>query len=292
MAAGHGCAGAPAGCVCVPGHVRVVSHCARFAGVSALEAELRALRLQTESTSAQLDALRDRVTHVLPVAVQQHAARCLFQMRLHGDGSSVGVGVFFKSGLAVTACHNLANVRVGAAVFGRVINCDDTEVELVFSVAVRNEALDAALLTCTTAYEHFLEPYTGVPAELICCNMALCAFQTAIQEELPEFKQRIGVFYALCSKLSANNTHMVYQSTSWAGDSGASLLLFDGQLVGIHLGIVNDLQRLKEQVLGADDVLAELASSVNALIDGQSQGCIALLASAFPDMPQVAGNVG
>ena len=238
----------------------------------------------------ELEALRGRVTHVLPVAVQQRAARCLFQLRLRGDSSCVGVGVFFKAGLAVTACHNLADARVGATVFGRVINCDDTEVELEFLVAVRNEALDAALLTCTTAYEHFLEPYTGAPAELTCSNIALCVFQSAIHEELPDFRHRFGVFYAVCTKLSANKTHVLYQSTSCAGDSGASLLLFDGELVGIHLGVVNDLQRLKEQALGVDDALAELASSVNALIDGQSQGCLALLASAFPEMPQVAAG--
>jgi hypothetical protein len=78
---------------------------------------------------------------------------------------------------------------------------------------------------------------------------------------------------------------MLYQSTSWAGDSGASLLLFDGQLVGIHLGIVNDLQRLKEQASTVRNRLDELASSVNSLIEGSSTGCLALLASALPEIP-------
>jgi hypothetical protein len=181
--------------------------------VAALEAALRELQLATQAQRAELADLRERTTHLLPVSIQQLAARCLFQLRLTRDGSCVGVGVLFKRQLAVTAGHNLGrDAAVGSPVFGRVINHDDTEAELEFEVAVRNNALDVALLHCTTPYEHFLEPYTGMPAELLCSNMALCAFQSAIHEELPEFKhRRIGVFHALCSKLSTNNTHLLYQ---------------------------------------------------------------------------------
>jgi len=256
-----------------------------FPGFDALTLAVHELTAATEAQRTELQMLRERSTHVLPLSVQAHAARCLFQLRIVREECSVGVGVFFETSRAVTASHNLGRVTVGGSVYGRVIEQDDTETELQFVVAARDDALDAALLTCTIPYPHFLKPYAGPPSELTGGHMALCAFQSAIQEELPEFKHRIGVFHALCCKLSTHNTHMVYQSTSWVGDSGASLLLLDGLLVGIHLGIVNDLQRLKEQALTGDDALADLASSVNALIDGQSSGCIALLASAFPTVP-------
>jgi hypothetical protein len=151
---------------------------------------------------------------------------------------------------------------------------------------VRDRQQDAALLQCEDeAYAHYLEPYTGDVEELVSAHMALYSFQSAIHEQLPEFSQRLGIFHATCSKLSTHKTHALYQSLSWAGDSGTSLLLHDGRLVGIHLAVVNDLEQLTEQEQSLDDAVTQLASSVRSLIAGTSHGCIALLAGAFPRMP-------
>ena len=44
--------------------------------------------------------------------------------------------------------------------------------------------------------------------------------------------------------LSAHQTHALFQPLSWPGDSGASLLLHEGLLVGIHLAVLNFLTLL------------------------------------------------
>ncbi len=127
-----------------------------------------------------------------------------------------GVGVFFQHGFAVTADHNLRDTPCDARVFGRVVDRAGVVTELTFRVAVRDRRKDVALLHCEDeTYAHFLERHTGDADELVTAHMALCSFQSAIQEELPEFSHRIGVFHAQCSKLSTHKTHALYQSLSW-----------------------------------------------------------------------------
>ena len=229
------------------------------------------------------------MSHALPLPVQQLAARSLFQLRLGSESGAavVGVGVFISRGVAVTADHNFPQeAQRGARVYGRVIDLSGRVTELTFTLAVRDRLQDAALLQCEDdAYAHFLEPHTGDADELLSAHMALCSFQSAIHEQLPEFSLRLGIFHATCTKLSTHKTHALYQSQSWAGDSGASLLLHDGRLVGIHLAVVNDLEQLAEQEQSLDEAVAELATSVRSLIAGTSHGCIALLAAAFPSLP-------
>ncbi len=152
---------------------------------------------------SELQSLRERVSHVLPLSVQERAARSLFQLRLlpEQDAEIKGVGVFFQHGVAVTADHNLGETRRGVRVFGRVVDRAGVVTELTFRVAVRDSSMDVALLRCEDeTYAHFLELHTGDADELVTAHMALCSFQSAIQEELPEFSHRIGVFHAQCSK--------------------------------------------------------------------------------------------
>jgi len=54
----------------------------------------------------------------------------------------------------------------------------------------------------------------------------------------------MGFFRASLSMLSAHQTHALFQLLSWPGDSGASLLLHEGLLVGIHLAVLNFLTLL------------------------------------------------
>jgi len=120
--------------------------------------------------------------------------------------------------------------------------------------------------------------------------MALCSFQVALEADLgADFEGTscsLGVFRASLSKLSAHKTHALYQSLSWPGNSGASLLLHDGLLVGIHLALVNDLELTFDQEQSLEDYVDALASSVRQLVAGTSHGCVALLAHAFPEPPR------
>jgi len=159
---------------------------------------------------------------------------------------------------------------------------------LELKVVVRNASLDAALLRCRSDCPSFVS--IRRLAELITAHMALCSFQVALEADLgADFEgtsSSLGVFRASrLSKLSAHKTHALYQSLSWPGNSGASLLLHDGLLVGIHLALVNDLELTFDQEQSLEDNVDGLASSVRQLVAGTSHGCVALLAHAFPEPP-------
>ena len=240
--------------------------------------------------SAEVARLTERAQYVLPRTVQDAASRSVFLLRLGSDADgAVGTGVFFHRGLAITANHNLASLQPGDACFGTVLT-DAEPAQLQFSVVLRDAGMDAALLRCRSDYGHFLERYDGPPQDLVSRNLALVAFQPALQGELHEFRSiSMGVFHALPAKLSRHSTHALYQSTTWSGYSGAALLMFDGKPAGIHLAIVNELQAAMEQAGSLDQRVSELESSVNSMVSGASQGCLALLSCAFPADPVPGG---
>ena len=84
-------------------------------------------------------------------------------------------------------------------------------------------------------------------------------------------------------KVSAAQHHLAYSCTTWGGDSGGALLLHDGQLVGIHLALVNALHETIDRKVAVEDGLDSVEESLNELLRGVSNGCVALLASQFPE---------
>ena len=232
--------------------------------------------------------LQLRADYLLPPAVLAAASRSVFLLHLGEAAPATGTGVFFERGVAITADHNLGDLRVGDACYGTVpgVRGRAPAARLRFRVAHRHRRRAAAVLRCDHDYEHFLERYTGPPSGLVSRQLALVSFQYAIQGELEAdpnsmFDASVGVFTAMPAKLSARETHALYQSTTWAGDSGAALLMLDGQLAGIHLAVVNDLKSRMEQAASLDERVADLESSVNSMISGASAGCLALLSNAF-----------
>ena len=111
-------------------------------------------------------------------------------------------------------------------------------------------------------------------------TLALCAFQTAIQEHAPEFGCRMGVMPATAVRVSPHERHLLYACTTYAGDSGGALLMHDGQLVGIHLEFVNALRENLARKVDVTERLTDVEESLDELMAGAGQGtCVALLAT-------------
>lgn len=180
----------------------------------------------------------------------------------------------------MTANHNLpADVRVGQRVYG-VVHSDGRETLLELEVLRRNESLDSALLSCS-GFSHHLPLFTGSVDTLRSAGMALCTFKLDIEEQLPEFIRSLAVMPAFGVDVGKHGRHLVYTSTTWAGDSGSALLLHDGALVGIHLGVVNSVRESIRRKTDLEERLDDVESSVNDLTASVAQGCIALLSSTF-----------
>ena len=253
--------------------------------------QLVALQRRHERAEQQreLQQLRGRVSRVLSLEAQQKACECVFTLHMKRRGSPVGVAVFYGNGAAATADHNLpAGTKVGSVVFGMLHSGSWSGRPFSLAVSTRNDTLDLATLRCCSGShpKAYLESIgVGSLDSLQGQTFALCAFQTAIHEELEEefgSDLTMGVMQATGIKISSHGRHMVFSSLSFSGDSGAALLLYDGQLVGIHTGIVNELKERMRTSTDFGERLSEAENSLAELVRGVAQGCVAVLATQFP----------
>ena len=77
---------------------------------------------------------------------------------------------------------------------------------------------------------------------------------------------------------------MVYECNSWPGDSGASLALYHGEVVGMHQEGVNSIKDIVERKRTHDEQLTMHEESLESIARSVAQGAIALLASSFPQV--------
>ena len=223
-----------------------------------------------------------RGVRLLSVEALQLARRSVFTVALSRQGAAVGVGVFFKPGGAVTANHNFPDAaRVGQVVYGVVHDLSGGQTLLELCITQRDAALDSAFLSCPAYSSYYLRPFTGELSTLQSTGMAVCTFKLAVEEDLPEFVRSMAVMPAFGVDVGKRGHHLVYTSTTWAGDSDSALLLHDGELVGIHLAVVNSVRESLRMKTDVGERLDDLESSVNDLISSVAQGCIALLSSTF-----------
>ena len=254
--------------------------------------QLRAELLRAERELAELRdeqrRLSARIGRIITLEALHNAERCVFVLSLKDgrDWRVDGVGVLCGSaGNAVTAAHNLtaAKASPGARVHGKVY-ADGAATGLQLEVVRVDRQLDVATLRVVTplAYPHFLECCQSLPDDVPGgTTLALCAFQTAIQEHAPEFGCRMGVMPATAVRVSPHGRHLLYACTTYAGDSGGALLMHDGQLVGIHLDFVNALREHLSRQGSVAERLTDAEESLDALMTGAGQGtCVALLATS------------
>ncbi|KAF0717999.1 Aste57867_1963 [Aphanomyces stellatus] len=151
----------------------------------------------------------------------------------------VGMGVFLSPTLAVTFDHNLtAKHTVG----GRVTLALKDDVMDAIEVVARNSELDFAILR---AFEprSFIAPWNGSPDALESrYDLVLASLRLGIDEYQAPYQGKLGFAPAACIAISHHKRHIMYSCPTYAGDSGAALVLKDGLLVGIHLKTINALR--------------------------------------------------
>ena len=71
--------------------------------------------------------------------------------------------------------------------------------------------------------------------------------------------------------------HFLYQSSTYAGDSGGALTLADGNVIGMHLEGINACRERRRTATTTSDKLKQCEDSIDGLIEGTAQGCLGLL---------------
>lgn len=123
-----------------------------------------------------------------------------------------------------------------------------------------------------------IDALTGAP-------LVLCAFQIGVQKDLPEFRQgtqiELGLMPAYGCKLSSYRHHLLYDVRSWCGDSGAALVMYEGEVVGMHISAANTLVDQLDRDKTVDEQLTDVAESLAAAASSTPQASVALLCHVF-----------
>ncbi|KAL0052530.1 hypothetical protein WJX82_003467 [Trebouxia sp. C0006] len=219
-----------------------------------------------------------RISYFISPQAQNLVRAAVFYI-IDQDRNGVGVGVFFSKSKAVTADHNLtASQVVGTKV---VMQIPELHEELTMTVSARDTEMDYAILQSSTDHA-YLPVYDDPPEQLVGADLVLAGYCIGIEEYAPMFSRRLGFTKADTITLSNHNNHLFFRCTTFAGDSGAALILMDGCLVGIHQEAVNALRERLQHAKLVKDMLSEVELSIDAVVNrGVAQGCCALLSSVF-----------
>lgn len=220
--------------------------------------------------------------------------RSVFLLQDQSDPKPVGVGVFFAPRLAVTADHNLLETTREGSKVTATFGCDSPRYRETLELVVvhRCSASDFALLQAIHEQPACLAPYTGLTEHLLARNVALCCYQLEIAPELePTFgtEPSLGTMRGTVVKLSPHQNHLIVQSDSWPGDSGAAVIVSDGQLVGILTEGVNSLRDKIERLSTVEERLNEVELSVAQAARSVASGCIVLSHKVFVERAQQLG---
>ena len=258
---------------------------------------------------ARLNWLEEQVSYPLisPKAREKiEAASCV----LLRDDKPIGSAFFIAERVCLSCNHNLDDFEEGQQVTARQPSGGE---QLLLTVSQRNTDLDYATLRSEQRHD-FVTYSRGAPAKLVGNQIALCSFQISWEQELgddypPAFSvMRVRNLYctpdllvaALLSlnqiyqgslymqgtamRISRRGHHMVYECNSWPGDSGDSLALYDGEVVGIHLDGVNSIKEIMERKHTFQERMTEVEESLESGARSVAQGAVALLATSFPQV--------
>ncbi|RLN02691.1 hypothetical protein BBJ28_00016351 [Nothophytophthora sp. Chile5] len=215
---------------------------------------------------------------ILPETREKVAKAVFVIVEEDRDRAGIRLGVFFSPTLAVTCAHNLTEQqRVGSLVY-LALKEEMANVEVV----ARNSELDFAILKSSEP-RSFIAPWSGSPDDLESrCDLVLASFRLGIDEYRAPYSGKLGFAPAACISISRRKRHLVYSCPTYAGDSGAALIVKDGYLVGIHLETINALRENLDRKKIIKDRLNDVEESLDNIVrSGLAQGCSGLLVHEF-----------
>lgn len=216
--------------------------------------------------------ISQRVGSILDDDTRKKILSSVFALSLSDKFSPIGVCFFIHPTIAVTCHHTVDTKQLNDFVWAK----NEAKEKLKLKIIDVNPKHDFAFLSIVGQKKapSTLTLLPSVPA--IGSQFVVASYQIGIMEELKEFKLSVGVAQGIVQKVSKN--HFVYQSSTFAGDSGGALTLIGGNVIGMHLEGVNQARERISHVTGVNDRLDETELSIDSLVRGTAQGALALSA--------------
>lgn len=158
-------------------------------------------------------------------------------------------------------------------------------------IGTRSKKYDYALLHCSvdkhSDHLNVRRLRGNLMDETMGAPLSLCVFQTGMQNELVHFRQgihlEIGLMPAYGCRLSDKPHHLLYDVRSWAGDAGTAVVLFDGEVVGMHVEVADALMEQLDRDQLSDHQMQDVAESLAAAAANTPQSGVALLCHVFAE---------
>ncbi|CEG49550.1 Trypsin-like cysteine/serine peptidase domain [Plasmopara halstedii] len=172
-----------------------------------------------------------------------------------------------------------ANANKAIAMVSVRATNNDQEVVIQLRVVYRNTGLDFAILQ-SNHQRPFMKPWPGNPVNLRGCNLVLASFRIDMDPYQLMYQNEVGFTPASGVTVSSDQSHLLYWCATFAGDSGAALVMKGEYLVGIHEEVINALpEHSKSGTRSSKRRKIDFARAVT--VGGLAQICSALLVHTF-----------
>lgn len=106
----------------------------------------------------------------------------------------------------------------------------------------------------------------------------MAGYQVGLNKDLKDFDLEKGLGLSPGYVLKVGARHFLHTCPAFKGDGGSAIIISDGQVVGIHIEAVSEVQKM----LDMDALeLESVGESITELIKAHHSGSVALLPSAM-----------
>lgn len=199
------------------------------------------LSTDIQAIGARLASLERRATHVLDEKTEKllHDGALFYLLTPAGLPSCCGF--FVGPDIAVTVSHGLVGVGSSAcirAVSSRLISPD----QLTFEIVSRDRRLDFAVLRLVHNSRAVPTAYFAISRSSADCSpgrkLAIVSMSLGgrqIPGEDRPLQPTVGVYDAVIR--CVDSTDLVYDASTWRGDSGSAVAVEKGVALALHLGV-------------------------------------------------------
>lgn len=254
---------------------------------STLQAKLESLETSVGHMDSKIDEKVAAARRCISPEAEERCSlsACALVNGKTAKAKQIGVAFAISETRAVTAHHVVAPFIASGKFF--LYGFTERDERVKFRILPPADA-DTALDVCALSIEEdgrkkrsFVELTTTIPGRG--SRVAVVGFQLALQEHIADtFPLKLGIMEGTVSKASSN--HVLLQTVTFSGDSGAAMMLFDGKMFAMNVEGVNAAkERLqhKSMTVSKPSLKARVTAvegSVDSLVADTQAGSIGVLA--------------
>ena len=211
---------------------------------------LRELRDIRGEMTERLAALERRATHVLDEVTERLLHNGALFYLLDPTGYPACCGFFVGSCIALTVAHGLLRVSSSATICA-VSSRRNTPDQLRFVVVSKDDALDFAVLRLVHSARAVPTAFFAMSQSVADCSpgrkLAIVSMSLGgrmLPREVTPSPPTLGVDAVVIKRVDHND--IVYDLSTWCGDSGSVVAVENGVALAMHLGVVSELSNAQQ----------------------------------------------